>query len=141
MASKDLYNDIAIRRMISPGDYDTSGQPDPQVVDLQGFESCCLVFTAGVITTAQTLVVEHSVDNSAWHAITDDHVIADPDNTATAIRTDFLATGTTDNVIKVLGYKGGRRYIRVTCTSADDGAFFAVVAVLGHGQYKPVDRS
>lgn len=141
MASKDLYNNIEIERMISPGDYDTSGQPDAQVVDTLGYESVTVVFFAGAITTSQTMTLEHSVDNSAWDNIEAGDIIADPDNTAADIRTAFLTTGTTDHTINVVGYKGPRRYIRVNPTTANDGAFFCVFAILGHGQNRPVDRS
>ncbi len=141
MASKDMYNDIGVARMISPGDYDTSGQPDEQTLDTEGYESVTLVYFAGEVTTSQTLVIEHSLDDSAWDAITNDHVIADPDNSANDIRTGFLTTGTTDHEVKVLGYKGGRRYLRVTSTTANDGAEFCILGILGHGQYNPVDRS
>jgi len=141
MASRDLYNNIEVVRMISPGDYDTSGQPDAQVVDTFGYESVTVVFFAGAITTSQTMTLEHSVDNSAWNNIEAADIIADPDNTAADIRTAFLATGTVDHTINVVGYKGPRRYIRVNPTTVDDGAFFCVFAILGHPQYAPVDRS
>lgn len=136
MASRDLVSNIQVARGISPGDYDTIGQPDPQVVDTQGFESCVLVFIAGAITTAQTLVLEHSVDGSAWDAVGGQHIIG-----GEAVRDAFLATGTTDNVIRQIGYIGSRRFVRVSCTSIDDGAFFALVGILGHPKYAPVDRS
>lgn len=141
MASKDLYNNIEIVRMISPGDYDTSGQPDEQVLDTQGYESAVIVFFAGDITSSQTMTLEHSFDNSNWNNIEAGDIIADPDNSAADIRTAFLTTGTTDHVINAVGYKGLRRYIRVNPTTANDGAFFCVFAILGHPQNEPVDRS
>ena len=136
MASKDLFNNIDIVRMISPAEYDTSGQPDPQVLDTFGYESVTLAFIAGAITTAQTLVLEHSFDGSAWAAVPGGDIIG-----GEAVRDAWLATGTTDHVIAAIGYKGPRRFLRVSCTSVDNGAFFTVVGVLGHPQYGPVDRS
>ena len=133
MASRDNVSNLNIVRAISPGDYDTSGQPDPQVIDTQGHESVSLAFIAGVITTAQTLVLQHSVDGSAWATVPGADVIG-----GETARDAWLATGTDNDVIKVIGYTGGRRYLRVTCTSADDGAIFSIVGILGHPQYAPV---
>ena len=142
MASRDLYNNIEVVRGISPQLYLNAENPDGQTIDTLGYESVTLVMVVGVATDSQTVTVQHSVDDSAYNDITADHVIADPDNTAEAIRTAFLTTGTTDNVVKVLGYKGGRRYLQVDGTgSGGTGANFGVFAILGHGQNKPTDRS
>ena len=142
MASKDLYNNASIVRGISPQLYLNGVNPDGQTIDTQGYESCTLLLVVGVATDAQTVTLEHSVDDSTYNTVLAADVIADPDNTAAAILADFLTTGTVDNVIKVLGYKGGRRYLQVDGTGAGGtGANFAVYAILGHPQYPPVDRS
>ncbi len=142
MASKDLYNNIKVVRAISPGAYETGVNPAGQAIDTKGYESVTLVFAAGSITDAQTLTVKHSFDNSSYVDVTAADVIADPDNTAAAILTAFKATGTTDHVIKCLGYKGGRRYLKVEGTGAGaTGAAHGVVAILGNPQSGPVDRS
>ena len=142
MASRDLYNNIKVVRAISPQLYENGVNPDGQTIDTKGFESVTLVFTAGTITDAQTLTLQHSVDDSTYNDVTAADVIADPDNTAASILTAFKATGTTDNVIKLLGYKGGRRYLKVDGDGAGaTGANYGVVAILGHGQYPPTDRS
>ena len=142
MASKDLYNNIKVVRAISPDTYKNGEGPTGQTIDTQGYESVTLVFTAGAITDAQTLTVKHSFDDSTYNDIEAADVIADPDNTAAAILAAFKGTGTTDNVIKCLGYKGGRQYLKVDSGgSGSTGADYGVVAILGNPNEMPVDRS
>ena len=142
MASKDLYNNVKAVRAISPGTYESGVNPAGQAIDTQGYESVTLVFVAGSITDAQTLTLQHSVDDSTYNDVAAADVISDPDNTAANILTAFKASGTTDHAIKCLGYKGGRRYLKVDADGAGaTGADYGVVAILGNPQYPPVDRS
>lgn len=142
MASKDMYNNVSIARGISPQLYLNAVNPDGQTIDTQGYESVTLVMVVGVATDAQTVTLEHSVDDSTYDAVLPGDVISDPDNTSAAILTDFLGTGTTDHVVKVLGYCGGRRYLQVDGTGAGGtGANFGVFAILGNPQNAPIDRS
>ena len=143
MASKDLYNNISVVRAISPGVYENGVNPDGQTIDTQGYESVTLVMTVGAATDTQTLTLEHSVDDNTYNTVLAADVIADPDNTAAAILADMITVEAGDaDSQKVLGYKGGRRYLQIDGTGAGGtGANFGVIAILGHGQYPPTDRS
>ena len=130
---KDLHSNIKTAIAITPAAYKEATDPTPVVVDRAGYESVVLVAVTGTVTDAQTLVVEHSDDNSTgFEAITQ----ADVNGTLA----DFLAVAAAeDDTTRKLGYIGGKRYLRVTCDAAGaTGAIFGVVALLGHPVNGPV---
>jgi len=143
MASKDLYNNIKVVRAISPGTYESGVNPAGQTIDTQGYESVTLVMAVGSATDTQTLTLQHSVDDSTYNDVAAADVIADPDNSAADILAAMKTVASGDeNSQKVLGYKGGRRYLKIDGDGAGaTGADYGVVAILGHPQYPPVDRS
>lgn len=137
MATRDLCNNVKVVQAIVPGTYKTGADPSGQAVDTRGYDSVTLLLLAGDATDAQTLTVKHSYDNSSYEDIDKADVIG-----GEAILTDFGTTGTAAGAVKVLGYKGGKRYLKVGSTGAGTtGAEYAVVAILGHPKYAPVDRS
>ncbi len=141
MASKDMVNNIKAVQAIPPGTYKTGESPSGAVIDTAGFESVTLALVVGSATDAQTLTLKHSFDNSTYADVDAADVIAELDNDATAILAAFKATGITDDVIKMLGYKGSRRYLKVESTgSGSAGATYSVIAILGNPKYGPVER-
>lgn len=98
-------------------------------VDLQGFNSAAVIITPGTITDGtHTPKVEESDDNSAWSDV------------AAADLVGSLSALASDTVQKV-GYKGTKRYIRVTSTvaGASSGGVYAAVVVRGHPNLAPVE--
>lgn len=141
MASKDLFNNLKVVQAIAPGTYKGGESPTGAAIDTAGFESVTLALVVGGSTDEQTLTLKHSYDNSSYADVDAADVIAGPGNDAAAILSAFKATGTTDDVVKVLGYKGSRRYLKVESTSSGgDGAAYSVIALLGHPKYRPVEE-
>lgn len=143
MASKDMYNNVDVVRAIDPGTYENGVNPDGQVIDTHEFESVTLVMAVGSATHTQTLTLQHSVDDSTYNDVEAADVIEDPDNEAADILAAMKTVESGDeDSIKVLGYKGGRRYLKIDGDgNGDTGADYGVVAILGHPKYAPVDRS
>jgi hypothetical protein len=101
------------------------------ILDTAGFGSHEFVGILGTNTDADatfTVLVEEG-DNSA---LSDNTAVADADLLGVeAMGLDFAD----DNKVFKIGYKGTKRYIRVTVTPANNGAgniFFAAVWIQGH---------
>lgn len=141
MASKDLFNNVKVVQAIAPGTYKGGEGPTGAVIDAAGFESVTLALVVESATDAQTLTLKHSYDNSIYADVDAADVIASPGSDAAAILAAFKTTGTTDDVVSLLGYKGSRRYLKVESTSSGgDGATYSVIALLGHPKYGPVEE-
>ena len=133
----DLHNNVAPKLVISP----STGVADntPQVgaiVDRQGYESLEYIIATGTLGTAGatfTVLLEEG-DNSS---LSDAAAVADVDLIGTEALASFA--GTDDDKVFKLGYKGGKRYTRLTITPASNAlaAPMAVVAVLGNPSSAP----
>lgn len=106
------------------------------ILDTSGFGSNEFVGILGTNTDADvsfTVLMEEG-DNSA---LSDNSAVADADLLGVeAMGLDFAD----DNKVFKLGYKGTKRYIRVTVTPADNAAgniFFAAVWIQGHPSEVP----
>lgn len=106
------------------------------ILDTSGFGSNEFVGILGTNTDADvsfTVLMEEG-DNSS---LTDNTSVADADLLGVeAMGLDFAD----DNKVFKLGYKGTKRYIRVTVTPADNAAgniFFAAVWIQGHPSEVP----
>ncbi len=142
MASKDMVNSLEVVQAIAPGTYKTGDDPTGLAIDTAGFESVTLALVVGGVTDEQTLTLKHSYDNSSYADVESADVIARPGSDAAAILSAFKVTGTTDDVVKMLGYKGSRRYLKVESTGGgSDGAIYSVIAILGNPKYGPVNRA
>jgi major membrane immunogen (membrane-anchored lipoprotein) len=97
-------------------------------IDLQGFNSCAFLFSAGAITDGtHTPKLQESDDNSAWT----DVAAADQVGTLAAI---------TSNSQQKVGYKGNKRYVRavVTVAGATTGGIYSAIALRGDADISPV---
>lgn len=136
---RDLYNNIAVVHLLDAKDITTSDTAS-SILDLQGFESACILVNVGAITTPD-----------ADSYITP--VLQESDTTANGDFTDVDAAdiigaftkidaATKDQTTQFVGYKGTKRYIRVNIdiTDADNGISHALVSVdgiLGHPHTAP----
>lgn len=106
------------------------------VQQLQGFNSLEFYILAGVITDgAYALLLEHGDDPALSDA-------ADvPDDDLTNLESTAGFTSTDDQVPKRIGYIGGKRFVRpsLISTGVTSGAFFVIMALLGHTRNAPVD--
>lgn len=128
---RDLMNNVNIKRVLSPVSVaDTTAQVG-QIIDRQGYDSLTYVIATGSIADADAtftvLLEEGDVSN-----LSDAAAVADADLIGTEVLTAFQFDD--DNECRKLGYKGAKRYTRLTITPVANAsaALLAAVAVLGH---------
>jgi hypothetical protein len=107
----DLKNDLAPAQSLK-----ATNQADPAVpvngtgVDLANFDAAVVLIDAGAIVGAAaslTFEVQHSDDNAAFTAVPDGELDgAEP-----------VITAANDDQIHKIGYKGIKRYLRVSITA------------------------
>lgn len=124
---KDLMSVIDVKRVISPVSVaDTTAQVG-QVIDRKGFHGLTYLIATGAIADADatfTVLLEES-DNG-----TDFTAVADADLIGTEALAGFQFDD--DNECRKLGYKGAKRYTRLTITPVANAsaALLSAVAVL-----------
>ena len=132
---KDNHNDmvpaVALNLQTVSSDTTTNGN----IIDLQGFESCEFVFVTGTVTDGDYAVLMHEGDAAD---LGDAAAIADADLIGTEALASFAAD-TDDNVLSKIGYKGGKRYVRlsVVSSSTSSGAVLGAVCIKGHPAHAP----
>ena len=112
-----------------------------EIIDMRGFRSMVFSILTGVIDDANAtfvVLIEEGDDSGLSDAAAVDDV--DLNGTATRINFDF----DDDNQARKIGYRGIKRYVRMTITPSGNsanptGAFFAAVAILSHASESPTD--
>jgi len=133
---RDLSSNLTIKRAISPVSVaDTTAQVS-QILDTRDYESVALFIATGSIADADAtftvLLEEGDVSN-----LSDAAAVADADLIGTEVLAAFQFDD--DNECRKLGYKGNKRYTRLTITPVanSSAALLAAVAVLGHPSVVP----
>lgn len=134
---KDLHNNIAVRRAVSPISQAGNAAIVGAIIDRQGFDSLEYVVTLGTITTAGTAYTALLEEGDAAN-LAGSNAVADADLLGTEALASF--TDAEVNTSKRLGYIGSKRYTRLTLTpTGNTGAStVSAVAVLGHAALSPV---
>jgi hypothetical protein len=137
MASKDLHNNIDVKRGLSPVAAVTDNTAFvSEIVDTAGYESAEFVILTGSLADADATftVLFEDGDNSA---LSDNVAVADTFLLGTEALAGF--TFAADNKVFKIGYVGIKRYCRVTITPANNtgNVFIAGVWVLGNARTKP----
>ncbi len=134
----ELFNNIAPKRVISPVSVaDTTAQVGT-VVDGQGYGSVTYVIATGSIADADAtftvLLEESDASGSGFTAVADDDLLG----------TEALAgfQFDDDNECRKLGYRGVKRYTRMTITPVGNAsaAVICAVAILGSPAVAPTDN-
>lgn len=134
---RDLLNLIHPVRAISPAAATADNTAwVSQVIDLQGYDSLTFVILTGALA-----------DIDATFAVTMDHGDQANLSDAAAVPADQLIGTTTaagftygdDDGTRKIGYRGDKRYVRLTVTPTGNSgnAFCAAVALLGHAAVQP----
>lgn len=134
MASRDLHNNIKIAPSINPAaGIIGNGATNGAAIDTQGYESVEFAFISGVITDG-TFACKLQHGDAANLSDAADVDAADLVGSAPSFAT------TDDGVVKKLGYKGNKRYVRQVATQAGatTGGFLSGVAILGNARNNPV---
>lgn len=134
---KDLHNNIAVRRAVSPISQAGNAAIVGAIIDRQGFGSLEYAITLGTITTAGTTYTA-LLEESAASDMSGSNAVADVDLLGTEALASFVDTEI--NTSKKLGYIGNKRYTRLTLTPAGNtgASTISAVAVLGHSRLSPV---
>ena len=133
---QDLMNNLHVKRVLSPVSVaDTTAQVG-QIIDRQGYDSLTYVIATGSIADADatfTVLLEEGDDAS----LTDAAAVADADLLGTEVLAAFQFDD--DNEVRKLGYKGVKRYTRLTITPVANAsaAVLSAVAILGHPASAP----
>lgn len=117
---------------------DVTADVNSQSVDLQDFNSLALLFSIGAFTPSGTdkavLKVEHSDDNITFVAC--DASDLDTSESANIVKT--IDTGSEDDQMYEVHYKGNKRYVRGAIDVSGTVDFAAsVVGVLGYPELMP----
>lgn len=135
---KDLMNAIDVKRVISPASVADNTPQVGQVVDLQGFNGLTYLIAIGSIADADAtfavLLEESDASGSGFTAVADDNLIG------TEILASFQFDD--DNECRKLGYKGDKRYTRLTITPVVNAsaALLCAVAILSHPAMGPTSN-
>jgi len=135
-----VYNSVLVQQSVTAANR-TNGTVNGTAIDLwsntvgrQVFKGALAVVQTGTITDGtHTVEVQESDDNSTFAAVAD----ADLQGTEPAIG------ASNDNVVYEIGYRGTKRYLRVTVVTsgATTGGTFGAVLVLGLPRRLPVAHS
>jgi len=133
---KDLASNIDVKRVISPVSVADNTAQVGQIIDRRGFDSVTFMIATGSVADADatfTVLLEESDDSG----MSGGNAVADADLIGTEALAGFQFDD--DNECRKLGYVGGKRYLRLTITPANNAsaALLAAVAVLGHPALAP----
>lgn len=128
---RDLMNNIDVKRVISPVSVGDNTAQVGQIIDRAGADSVTYVIATGSIADADATfaVLLEEGDTSD---LSDNAAVADADLIGTEALAGFQFDD--DNECRKLGYKGGKRYTRLTITPTGNAsaALVSAVCVLGH---------
>jgi len=127
----DLVNQIYPKRAISPVSVADNTAQVSQIVDRAGYDSVTFLIALGSIADADATFVV-LVEDGDDSGLSDAAAVDD----AYLIGTEVLAgfQYNSDNLLRKIGYKGNKRYLRVTITPSGNAsaALICCVALLGH---------
>lgn len=126
---RDMMSNFDVKRAISPVSVADNTAQVSQIIDMQGSDALTFVIATGSIADADatfTVLVEHD-DASGFGtaaAVPDEQLIG----------TEALAgfQFDDDNECRKIGYRGGKRYVRLTITPVNNAsaALLSAVAIL-----------
>lgn len=133
---RDLHNNIAPKRVISPVSVADNTAQVGQIIDRQGFQALEYVILTGSLSDADATFTVLLEEGDASN-LSDAAAVADADLLGTEALASF--TFAADDKVFKLGYKGNKRYTRLTITPAGNAsaALLAAVAILGDPQLAP----
>lgn len=133
---RDLHNNIAPKRVISPVSVADNTAQVGQIIDRQGFQALEYVILTGSLSDADATFTVLLEEGDASN-LSDAAAVADADLLGTEALASF--TFAADDKVFKLGYNGNKRYTRLTITPAANAsaALLAAVAILGDPQLAP----
>jgi len=128
---RDLMNNITPKACIAPVVVSDNTAQVGAIIDLAGYDSLTYVINTGVLADADATFTVLLEEGSAAN-LSDAVAVADADLIGLEATAGF--TFASDGATRKLGYKGGKRYTRLTITPANNAAAapMSAVAILGH---------
>ena len=136
---RDLYNNIDVRRAISPtatiaGDSAIVSE----IIDMRGYSAMVFLIQLGAVADVDatfTVLIEEGDDSG----LADNAAVADADlnGTEALISFDFAD----DNLARKIGYHGPKRYVRMTVTPSGNSSgdfFMSASAILHRAAQAPI---
>lgn len=134
----NLHDAVMIRAAIAPAAAVVDNTPwVSNIIDMQTYESMEFAINIGALADADAtftvLVQEGEVAN-----LSDATAVADDDLLGTEVAAGF--TFADDNTTRKIGYRGAKRYVRLTITPANNtgSAFISALALMFPGTHYPV---
>lgn len=126
---RDLHNTIAYERAISPVFVANNTAQVSQIIDLLGATALEFVIALGVLSDSDAtfaVLVEEGDDSG----LSDNTAVADADLLGTESGAGFVFSG--DNTVEKIGYRGIKRYVRLTITPSGNtaNAFMSAIAAV-----------
>lgn len=127
--NRELSSIIAAVRALDPAVQ--AGSINGQVVDTLGYDSATFVAVIGAVAGAGNMTLKIQEGDAAN--------LSDAADVAATDLTVAFATPLVQNTVQRIGYRGGKRYLRVVATlNSGTSVAVGVAAVLAHAQTKPV---
>lgn len=132
---RDLMNNIHLARALSPVSVADNTAQVSQIIDRQGYDSLMFAIAAGSLADADatfTVLVEHGDAAN----LSDAAAVADEE--LNGLETTASFTFAEDDKVRKIGYRGIKRYVRLTITPGANlsAALLCVIAVLGHASIR-----
>ncbi len=148
---RDLLNLVRTEQSLKPQTVQAAALNSGNI-DLQGFDSLAVMVAVGNIadtlgaSNRLDLKIEHADDDGtgapgAYAACTDDDVLGFTGLSAGIFKA--VDADTKDNARYAIGYRGGKRFVKVTATpvSLATGGPIAIIALKGHPAAAPVSNA
>lgn len=128
---KDLFNSLHPVRGIAPVSVADNTAQVSEIIDLQGHDSLTWLIALGTLADADAtfaVTMEHGDQDN----LSDAAPVSDADLLGTLPLAGF--TFADDNQTRKIGYRGARRYVRLTITPSGNtaAALMSALALLGH---------
>lgn len=123
---RDLRSNLACDRCISPVDVTDNTAETGQIIDLQGYDGCLIVFGAGTIDDGGAEFTPLLQEGDASD-LSDASSVADADMVpSSGAETAFIQSD--DDEVYCISYIGSKRYIRLTITPTNNAASAPIAA-------------
>ena len=136
MSYKDLHNQINVKRVISPVSEAGTTPLVGEIIDRNGFGALEYIIATGSLADADATFTVLLEDGDVAN-LSDAAAVADANLLGTEALAGFIFSD--DNKCFKLGYRGIKRYTRLTITPAANAsaALITAVAILGHPALAP----
>lgn len=145
---RDLLSGIQVKRALSPVSVADNTAQVSQIIDRAGYGSVGFVIATGALPDADatfTVLVEHGDQANLSDAVAapDSDLIGSDPASSTAPEAQASFTFAADDNVRKIGYRGTKRYVRLTITPANNASasLLSAIALLGHATYEPVTQA